>query len=54
MESAVQCATVNPAKAIGVFDKYGSLEAGKQADVVVLDKDLNIKYVIKAGELVHG
>ena len=54
LESAVQCATVNPAKAIGVFDKYGSLEVGKQADVVVLDKDLNIKYVIKAGEVVHG
>ena len=54
LESAVKCATMNPAKAIGVFDKYGSLTPGKQADVVLLDKDLEIKYIIKAGEIVYG
>ena len=53
LESAVKCATVNPAKAIGIDDKYGSLEVGKQADVVLLDKDLEIQYIIKAGELVY-
>lgn len=54
LESAVKCATMNPAKAIGIFDKYGSLVPGKQADVVVLDKDLEIKYVMKAGKVVYG
>ena len=54
LESAVKCATANPAKAIGIFDKYGSLTLGKQADVVLLDKDLEIKYIIKSGEVVYG
>ena len=54
LESAVKCATANPAKAIGIYDKYGSLTEGKQADIVLLDKELNIKHIIKAGELVNG
>ena len=33
---------------------YGSLTEGKQADVVLLDKDLEIQYIIKAGEVVYG
>ena len=54
LESAVKCATANPAKAIGIYDTYGSLTEGKQADVVLLDKDLEIKYIIKGGEVVYG
>lgn len=54
LESAVKCATMNPTKAIGIYDKYGSLTEGKQADVVLLDKDLEIKYIIKSGEIVYG
>ena len=38
----------------GIYDKYGSLTEGKQADVVLLNKDLEIKYIIKAGEVVYG
>lgn len=52
LKSAIKCAAVNPAKAIGLYDKYGSLETGKIADVVLLDKDLNIKCVIQNGEVV--
>ena len=52
LESAVKCATANPAKAIGIFDKYGSLIPGKQADVVLLDEDLEIKYNVKSGKVV--
>lgn len=54
LESAVKCATANPAKAIGIYDKYGSLTPGKQADVLLLDEDLEIKYIVKAGEVVYG
>ena len=46
---AVKCATVNPAKAIGIFEDYGSLDEGKTADIVCLDKNLNIRYVFKDG-----
>lgn len=50
LESAVKCAAVNPAKAIGIYDKYGSLEAGKTANIVILDEDLTIDKVYCRGE----
>ena len=51
LESAVRCATLNPAKSIGIDDKYGSLEEGKYANAVVLDKDLNIVSIIQKGQV---
>jgi len=33
--SAIRCATENPCKMLGIFDKYGSLEEGKSADLIV-------------------
>lgn len=54
LESAVKCATVNPAKAIGIYENYGSLVPGKFADVVLLDKDLEIQYIIKNGKVVFS
>ena len=54
LESAVKCATANPAKAIGIYDKYGSLTPGKYADVVLLNKDLEIMYIIKSGKIVYS
>ena len=50
LESAVRCATLNPAKSIGIDDKYGSLEEGKY-NAVVLDKDLNIVSIIQKGQV---
>lgn len=35
MEDAWIWLSANPAKSLGIFDKTGSLEAGKQADIVV-------------------
>lgn len=42
LEDAVMCATENPAREIGIFDQTGSIEEGKKADFVLLDKELNI------------
>ncbi len=50
-KQAVKSATINPAKAIRVDDKTGSIQVGKFADIVVLDKDLEIKLVIVKGEV---
>lgn len=50
IEQAVRTASVNPAKAIGVFDEYGSLEPGKIANIVLLDQGLNIKAVYIKGK----
>ena len=49
LETAVACATINPARSLGVEEQYGSLEAGKKAHVVLLDQDLELKAVIKDG-----
>ena len=46
---AVKCATVNPVKSIGMYDKYGSIEQGKYADVLIVDRELNIKCIYKNG-----
>ena len=45
----VNCATLNPANAIGVADKKGSIEIGKDADIVILDKEFNVKKTIIGG-----
>lgn len=50
-KQAVKSATINPAKAIRVDDKTGSIEEGKFADILVVDKDYNIKLVIVKGEI---
>ena len=52
LSSAVKCAAVNPAKAIGIYDQYGSLESGKIANVVLLDQDLNIVKIIHEGQAI--
>ena len=49
LETAVACATINPARSLGVEEQYGSLEAGKKANVVLLNRDLELKAVIKDG-----
>ena len=51
LETAVACATANPAKSLGEFDKYGSITEGKKANVVLLDQELNLKMVIKDGKI---
>lgn len=50
LETAVACATINPAKSLGESDRYGSIAKGKKADVVLLDHELNLKMVIKDGK----
>lgn len=47
--SAVKCAAVNSAKAVGIYDRYGSITPGKTANLVLLDKDLNLKAVYLRG-----
>ena len=49
---ALYCATVAPAKMLGIFDTVGSLEAGKTANMLVLDKELNVREVIFKGNSV--
>lgn len=52
--TAVACATMNPAKSLGVYESRGSITVGKKADLVLLDQDLNLKAVIKDGKMLTG
>jgi len=45
-------ASLNPAKVIGMDDEIGSLEAGKRADIVLVDDRFNVKQVVLGGKLV--
>ena len=50
LETAVMCATENPAKEIGIFNEVGSISVGKRADFVLLDQELNIVAVYIDGK----
>ena len=50
-KQAVKSVTINPAKAIRADRETGSIEEGKLADILVVDKDYNIKLVIVKGKI---
>ena len=52
MEEVLQLLTVNPAKLIGVFDRKGSIEDGKDADLVILDGENNVTDTFVRGKQV--
>ena len=43
-----------PAKIMGVYDRKGSLERGKDADILLLDKNLDVRAVWAMGKLVKN
>ena len=45
-----KCASTNAAKAMGLFDSVGSVEAGKRADLVFVDEEMFVKKVFFGGE----
>lgn len=54
LTEAVDCATINPAKVLGIADRKGSIELGKDADLIVVDKDLNVYMTICRGNVVYS
>ena len=52
LASAVKCAAVNPAKAVGIYHDYGSLTPGKYANIVLLDQNLDLKAVFHRSDIV--
>ena len=49
MEDVVRAAAYNPAVVIGIDREYGSLAAAKKADILITDRELNLREVIKSG-----
>lgn len=54
LADAVTAAAVNPARVLGIDDRLGTLDAGKEANVVVLDQHLDVKAVLFHGKVVAG
>ena len=47
----VNCASLNPAKAIGVDAHKGSIEVGKDADLIITDSEFNVEKTIIGGTI---
>ena len=54
MEDTLRMATETPAKIMGVYDRKGSLEKGKDADILILDKKLRVRSAWSKGQLIEG
>ena len=46
-------ASLNPATSIHCADRIGSLEAGKDADIIIVDNDINVLRTIKKGRTIY-
>lgn len=58
-EKAIEAVTINAAKLLGIEDRVGSLEIGKDADIVIWDNDpleiqSNVLYTIIDGKVVYS
>jgi beta-aspartyl-dipeptidase (metallo-type) len=54
IEDSLKIVASNPAKRVGLFDRKGSLAAGKDADLLILDRDFNLESVFAMGRLMIG
>jgi N-acetylglucosamine-6-phosphate deacetylase len=51
---AVQMMTLTPARIMGADSRKGSLIAGKDADIVIFDKNIKIEKTIIGGRMVYN
>ena len=50
LSDVARMASETPARVMGIFDRKGSLAPGKDADMMIMDKDLNLTHVVMMGE----
>ncbi len=50
LQDVIRMATLTPAERTGIARQVGSLEPGKRADIVILDRNLRVRRVFIAGE----
>lgn len=54
MEDSCRMISETPAKIMGVYDRKGSLEKGKDADIIFFDKDQELTFVMQMGRIVRN
>lgn len=54
MEDACRMISETPAKIMGVYDRKGSLEKGKDADIIFFDKAQALTFVMQMGRIVRN
>ncbi len=53
LATAVRMASLTPARIIGMADKKGSIEVGKDADLVVIDEQVHVQLTMVGGKVVY-
>ncbi|MCL2351348.1 MAG: N-acetylglucosamine-6-phosphate deacetylase [Firmicutes bacterium] len=51
LADAARMASANPAKALGIYDRTGSISEGKTADIIAIDGEYNVRFVMVGGEV---
>jgi len=54
LPEAVRAASLNPAGLLGIDDRKGEIEGGKDADIVIFDRDLTVHYTLINGEVAYA
>jgi N-acetylglucosamine-6-phosphate deacetylase len=54
LAEGIRMASANPARVLGLETRKGSLDPGKDADVVIFDDDLDVKATIIGGKVVYS
>jgi N-acetylglucosamine-6-phosphate deacetylase len=53
LRDSVRMASLTPATVVGVDDRKGSLEPGKDADLVIMDANANVRLTMARGRVVY-
>ncbi len=54
LQDACRMASETPARIMGIYDRKGSLQRGKDGDVLIFDHELNLRSVYAMGKLIDG
>lgn len=54
LTQAIEMITATPARIMGVLDQKGTLEVGKDADIVIFDSAINIRKTIIRGDIIYA
>ena len=47
----VNCASLNPATVLGLDSRKGSIEIGKDADIIITDGEFNVQKTVIGGKI---